>query len=232
MNYSLTVILWVYNMNYLFDCSSCQTKCDGRSLMKYNFLDDVQYSEKYEKQLIDKINELGLFAQKTKRSQYPDVEVYDKKDGNILCFIEVKAQRRTFMKVKHYLPSSNLIPSETVALNQSDLEHYIEQSKIETAPIFIMWVLSNRPCVTGGSTRFFYNHINNFKDVFEYYNEKRRFRRRSGTGDVVDGQHKGVVVNYHFSLNELLPFRLSEFLSQFINKPFIRKGLFIIFLII
>ena len=31
----------------------------------------------------------------------------------------------------------------------------------------------------------------------------RRFKRRSGYGDVVNGKHKGVVVNYHFSLNEL-----------------------------
>ncbi|WP_208455131.1 hypothetical protein [Mannheimia bovis] len=181
-------------------------------MMKYDFLNDVQYSEKYEKQLIDKINALGLFAKKTERSQYPDVEVYDKKDGNILCFIEVKVQRRTFMTVEKYLPNGSLIPSETVALNQSDLEHYIEQSKVESAPIFIMWVLSNRPCITGNTTKFYYNHIGILKDIFEYYKDKRRFRRKSGVGDIVNGQHKGVVVNYHFSLNELLPFSINDFL--------------------
>lgn len=199
-------------MNYLFNCSLCLTKCDGKSLMKYDFLNDVQYSEKYEKQLIDKINALGLFAKKTERSQYPDVEVYDKKDGNILCFIEVKVQRRTFMTVEKHLPNGSLIPSETVALNQSDLEHYIEQSKVESAPIFIMWVLSNRPCITGNTTKFYYNHIDILKDIFEYYKDKRRFRRKSGVGDIVNGQHKGVVVNYHFSLNELLPFSINDFL--------------------
>lgn len=180
--------------------------------MKYDFLNDVQYSEKYEKQLIDKINALGLFAKKTERSQYPDVEVYDKKDGNILCFIEVKVQRRTFMTVEKHLPNGSLIPSETVALNQSDLQHYIEQSKVESAPIFIMWVLSNRPCITGNTTKFYYNHIDILKDIFEYYKDKRRFRRKSGVGDIVNGQHKGVVVNYHFSLNELLPFSINDFL--------------------
>lgn len=216
MNYSLTVLLWMYKMNYLFDCSSCQTKCDGKSLMKYNFLNDVQFSEKYEQQLIDKIKELGFFAKKTRKSQYPDVEVYDKEGGNILCFIEVKAQRRTFMTIRKHLPNGNLIPSETVALNQSDLKHYIEQSKVESAPIFIMWVLSNRPCITGNRVKFFYNHINKFKEIFEYYNDNRRFRRQSGIGDIVNGQHKGVVVNYHFSLSELLPFSLNAFLSQFI----------------
>lgn len=205
-------------MSYLFDCSQCSTKCDGKSLMKYDFLNDVEYSEKYEKQLIAKINELGFFAKKTEKDQYPDIEIYDKENGNILCFIEVKAQRRTFMTVEYKLPKGDLIPSETVALNQSDLEHYIEQSKIENVPMFIMWVLSNRPCITGNSTKFYYNHINKFRDIFEHYKDKRKFRRKSGIGDVVNGQHKGVVVNYHFSLNELLPFRLNAFLSQFINK--------------
>ena len=35
-------------------------------------------------------------------------------------------------------------------------------------------------------------------------NNSRKFRRASGIGDVVNGQHKGVLVNYHFSLNELI----------------------------
>lgn len=203
-------------MNYLFNCSQCLTKCDGKSLKKYHFLNDVEYSEKYEKALIKKINEnaLGFFAKKTERPQYPDIEIYDKENGTILCFIEVKAQRRTFMAVKKHLPHGNLIPSETVALNQSDLEHYIKQSKIESAPIFIMWVLSNRPCITGDTTKFYYNHIDKFKDIFEFYKGKRRFCRKKGDGDVVNGKHLGVVVNYHFSLNELLDFRLNNFLEN------------------
>jgi len=42
------------------------------------------------------------------------------------------------------------------------------------------------------------------KDIYARYETKRRFRRKSGTGDVIDDVHKGVVVNYHFSLNELI----------------------------
>ncbi len=34
-------------------------------------------------------------------------------------------------------------------------------------------------------------------------NNYRRFRRASGDGDMVNGVHKGVVVNYHFSIREL-----------------------------
>ncbi len=36
---------------------------------------------------------------------------------------------------------------------------------------------------------------------------KRKFTRQSGEGDIVDGQHMGVTVNYHFSLAELKPWR-------------------------
>ena len=201
----------------IFNCSECKTRCDGKSLMTYNFLNDMQYSEKYEQALINKIKKLGYFAKKTEREQYPDIEVFDFENGNLICFIEVKAQRRTFMTVQKYLPHSDLTPSETVALNQSDLEHYIEQSKIEVAPIFILWIVSNRPCITGDKTAFFYNNINVLKDIFYRYREKRRFRRKSGAGDIVNGQHKGVVVNYHFSLNELLDFRLKNFFEELLK---------------
>ena len=55
-----------------------------------------------------------------------------------------------------------------------------------------------------------YNNISELKKIYTYYGEKRRFRRKSGEGDVVNGIHKGVVVNYHFSINELLPFKIND----------------------
>jgi hypothetical protein len=42
------------------------------------------------------------------------------------------------------------------------------------------------------------------KTIYQKQLDKRRFRRKSGDGDVVDGVHKGVTVNYHFSLTELI----------------------------
>lgn len=200
--------------NYRFDCSTCKTRCDGISKMVYNFEDDVAFSEHYEQLLIKRVIEKGYYATKTTKDKYPDVEIYDKKGGNLLCYIEVKAQRRTFMRVKEILPYADLEPSETLALNLSDLEHYIEQSKIAEVPIYIMWVLAERPCVPGNrSVLCFYNHIHEFERILTYYGNKRRYRRASGQGDVVDGQHKGVVVNYHFSISELKPFKLDEILK-------------------
>lgn len=201
-------------MNYIFNCNQCKAKCDGVSKGVYNFKNDVEYSEHFEKQIINDIKSRGFFAKKTDRPQYPDIEVYDnEQDRNLLCFIEIKAQRRTFMSVERCLPNAQLTPSETVALNQSDLEHYISQSRIERVPIYVAWVLSNRPCIVkDGQVYLFYNTINELERIFRSYGDNRRFRR-SGLGDVVNGEHRGVTVNYHFSLNELVPFDLADILG-------------------
>ena len=203
-------------MPYIFDCSTCQTPCDGNTLGVYNFENDLEYSEHFEQEVINDIIGRGWFAKKTDitvRPQYPDIEVYDKEGGTLKCFIEIKAQRRTFMGVARKLPNSNLHPSETVALNQSDLEHYINQSRTETVPIYVAWVLSNRPCIVpNGRTQMYYNTINELERIFNTCGDSRRFRRRNGEGDVVNGQHRGVVVNYHFSLNELKPLNYDDIL--------------------
>lgn len=200
---------------YKFNCDICSNRCDGISKGVYDFKNDVEYSEFFERKIIQEIKDMGYYAEKTTKDQYPDIEVYSCEGGELLCYIEIKAQRRTFMSVKKFLPYSNLTASETVALNQSDLEHYISQSRRETAPIYIAWVLSNRPCIVKeGEELIFYNALSELERIFNYYGDKRRFKRKSGKGDVVNGQHKGVVVNYHFSLNELKPFDLNEIIKK------------------
>ncbi len=108
------------------------------------------------------------------------------------------------MSVEKILPDSGLIPSETLALNLSDLLRYFEISEEKNLKIYVLWILLNRPCILGESDkRFFYSDTENLQKVYKEEKNKRRFRRKSGEGDVVNGEHKGVVVNYHFSLNEL-----------------------------
>ena len=125
-----------------------------------------------------------------------------KMDIQILKYI--KAQRRTFMSVEKILPNSDLIPSETMALNLSDLLRYFNIAKRETVPIYILWVLSNRPCaVDNDKVKYFYQKVDILERIYNKYRNIRTFRRKSGVGDVVNGEHKGVVVNYHFSLSEL-----------------------------
>ncbi|MBO4653251.1 MAG: hypothetical protein J5649_08060 [Lachnospiraceae bacterium] len=115
------------------------------------------------------------------------------------------------MMVSKLLPNSDLRPSETMVLNLSDLTRYFEIAANETVPVYILWVLSERPCIVpNGEIRCFYQNTTVLQGIYHRYGDYRRFRRRSGQGDVVDGQHLGVVVNYHFSLQELMPFRLED----------------------
>ena len=106
---------------FVFNCKVCPTPCDGISKMKYSFEKDATFSEMYENKLINHINSSTKFkAKKSTLKGYPDVEVEDEK-GTIF-YIEVKVQQRTFMSVEKIIPQSGLKPSETVALNLSDLK--------------------------------------------------------------------------------------------------------------
>lgn len=192
----------------IFDCSTCVSRCDGISKGVYDFEKDVNFSEKIENQVIRLINDNypELFAFKSKRNGYPDIEIISKKSiTKAIAFIEIKVQSRTFMSVEKILPKSNLKPSETIALNLSDLERYFEIHNKEKVPLFIVWCLKNRNCINRHNQDiFFFQDVSILetirkKDVENY----RKFKRAAGIGDVVNGIHKGVLVNYHFSLNEL-----------------------------
>lgn len=202
-------------MNFNFDCSFCPSRCDGVSKGVYNFQSDVDYSEEKENFIISEINSFPDFkASKCLLDGYPDIEIKHLPSDRIF-YVEIKAQRRTFMSVSRVLPESGLIPSETLALNLSDLIRYFEISNITQAPIFIMWCLENRPCIVPpDETFFFYQDINVLREIYRREGNRRRFRRESGRGDYVNGQHKGVVVNYHFSLNELTGLDLKILLER------------------
>ena len=181
-----------------------EVRCDGKSLGIYNFKGDVEYSEYFENKIINKLCKRNRYAKKTEKDGYPDIEVCISENGALKCYIEVKAQRRTFMSVEKILPNSNLIPSETMALNLSDLLRYFDIAKKNHPYIYILWVLSNRPCtVDNDKAKYFYQKVNILERIYNKYQNTRTFRRKSGIGDIVNGEHKGVVVNYHFSLSEL-----------------------------
>lgn len=188
---------------FVFNCHNCPTPCNGISKLNYIFENDTAFSEHYEQKIISYINTNTKFkASKTIQIGYPDIEVVGQNGDRF--FIEIKVQQRTFMQVEKYLPLSELKPSETVALNLSDFERYVSLGQTEKAPIFILWVLLNRPCITNGNTeQYYYRLVDELKPIWLKEYKKRRFKRQSGNGDVVNGIHKGVTVNFHFSLNEL-----------------------------
>ena len=189
------------------NCDECNLtdKCSGKSKGHYIFENDVSLSdiaEKETKNLIEKHTKFRCDKVKGEEdaNKYPDLRVVDN-SGSVVAYVEVKFQQRTFMKIKQKLPFSDLSPAETVALNKSDLVRYFEiYDLIKPMPIYITWKLL-RPCF--GELRL-YNHIREFKKIYDKYGVKRTFTRRSGYGDVdAHGRHLGVVVNYHFSINEL-----------------------------
>lgn len=200
---------------YIFNCDLCTTRCDGVSKGVYIFSNDVDYSELKENKLITQINTIdGFYAKKCDLDGYPDIEVTHTASGKIF-YIEIKAQRRTFMSVKRILPDGGLEPSETLALNLSDLLRYFEIRRNIHKPIYIIWCLENRPCIVpDGKTNYYYQDTKILEDIYNKVGDRRRFRRESGRGDVVNGQHKGVVVNYHFSLNELKELHILELLKE------------------
>ena len=192
----------------IFDCAVCPTRCDGKSVGQYDFERDVAFSEGIENEIIRAINDHypHLIATQSTRNGYPDIELCRRvATEHRIAFAEVKVQSRTFMAIERYLPNSGLYPSETLALNLSDLERYFAIKQTEQKPIYLVWCLMSRPCVlTGKKRQFYYQEIDVLQRIYQKEKNKRRFRRDTGIGDVVDGVHKGVTVNYHFSLNELI----------------------------
>lgn len=195
---------YIKHSDFVFDCIQCHTRCDGVSKGIYLFDNDVSFSETYEQMIIDRINKTNKYtAIKSTEAGYPDIEIRDKQ--NILYrYLEVKVQQRTFMQVEKHLGASDLKPSETVALNLSDLLRYFKIQKETKIKSVIVWVLLNRLCITGSDKhQLYYQESNVLEAIYNINKEKRLFRRKSGEGDIVDGVHKGVTVNYHFSLKEL-----------------------------
>ncbi len=203
--------------NFIHNCQKCINTCDGKSKNVYLFEKDVDFSEFFENRLVQAFINKGFFAKKTEKDGYPDIEIYDKNNKKLLCYIELKAQRRTFMSVKTCLPEANLSASETMVLNLSDLLRYIEIKKEITSPVFIMWMLEKRPCIVENKIKAYIQDIEKLDKIYQEYGDKRRFRRKSGVGDIVDGQHKGVVVNYHFSLKELEEFNIESFIDKYLT---------------
>ncbi len=185
-----------------YNCNSCDTKCDSKSKNAYIFKDDVLFSEEAEDWCINRLSStLHIQIKKAIAEAHglPDLELvqYEK----IIARVEVKAQGRAFMLVSKLLPLADLLPYETVALNLSDLERYISNYQRENVPTFLVWRV-RRPCIGEG---YWGQHIEILDRIYKQYGYRRRFQRKSTSSDYVDGQHKGVTVNYHFSVQELLP---------------------------
>lgn len=185
-----------------FNCELCPTRCDGRSKSAYVFEDDVALSEAAEDWLAGHLADaLGVDVYKAppRRHGLPDLALI--RGDRVLARVEVKAQGRAFMAVQRLLPHANLLPYETVALNLSDIKRYAAQYRMDGVPLFLIWRVK-RPCLGEG---YWGQHIEPLMQIGNRYRDHRTWRRASTDSDYVEGEHRGVTVNYHFSLRELLP---------------------------
>lgn len=197
---------------WIFDCRRCPSPCDSRSKLHYLFEEDLGRSAVFERELIELINgREGFYAELSSHTAWPDITVFQKQNKEVALFIELKYQQRTFMKVEQRLPGSGLVPSETVALNTSDLLRYHQLTNELRAPVFIFWAIENRPCIiAAGEHRFFYASLKKLIRIYRAEKSTRSFNRRTGKGDIQQGEHKGVTHNFHFRLSELKPFNISN----------------------
>jgi hypothetical protein len=183
-----------------FDCAICPTRCDGRSKSAYVFEDDVALSEAAEDWLAGHLGDaldVDVYKAPAQRHGLPDLALI--RGDRVLARVEVKAQGRAFMAVQRLLPEADLLPYETVALNLSDIKRYAAQYRLDGVPLFIIWRVK-RPCLGEG---YWGQHIGPLIAIGNRYRDHRTWRRASTDSDYVGGEHKGVVVNYHFSLREL-----------------------------
>lgn len=79
---------------YNYDCSVCSTRCDGISKGVYDFKNDVEYSEHFEKQIINDIIDMGYYAEKTCKKQYPDIESLQLKRRRIIVLHRGKSAEK------------------------------------------------------------------------------------------------------------------------------------------
>jgi hypothetical protein len=194
-----------------FNCAICPTRCDGRSKSAFVFTDDIALSAQAEDWLLQYFNDLlRLPVHKTVGEVHglPDLEIT--RGQKVIARVEVKAQGRAFMAIERILPRGNLRPYEAVALNLSDLERYINLYQEEGIPLFLVWRVQ-RPCLGEG---YWGQSVSRLQEIYQKYAHLRRYRRNSTPSDYVNGQHRGVTVNYHFSLRELLPLEAVVHLLQ------------------
>jgi len=198
--------------DYIFNCKTCSTRCDGISKGIYNFENDLEFSEKYENLIIKQINKNPKYiASKCQQDGFPDIEIKYKATNITKSYLEIKVQRRTFMSVTKILPNSELVASETLALNLSDLLRYFKIKKETKIPTSILWILMNRPCIVKpNEIAFYYQSTKILEEIYLKHGDKRRFKRKIGKGDIIEGIHKGVVVNYHFSIKELQNWKINN----------------------
>ena len=87
-------------------------------------------------------------------------------------FVEVKMVSSTFMKIQDKLPEAKLTPSELVVLNNSAIVNYSKIAQKHNLPIYIVFIVANRPCITRNDDYKLY--YQNFDVIYDIYKQKKK----------------------------------------------------------
>lgn len=190
------------------NCGECKI-CEPKSKLVYPFERDLTTSEELVEELKKLIGSNNKYScSEPEIVKNPDIRVFDK-DGKLVCRVEAKyLEGKAFVKARDIL-GDKLQPRETLVLDEPKLLSYFECKRNDAEkydsdiPIYIVWKF-DRPCSDiGGITVF--QEVEELKKIYEMKGADRRYERKIGNGDIVDGEKRGITLKYHFSLLECRP---------------------------
>lgn len=195
----------------VFDCTKCHTPCNSESAKQNIFHINQTWGDKAEEILLYKINQKGKYRARrtTLGYKFPDLTIYDQKNDKV-CFVEVKMVNSTFMKIEEKLPQAKLTPSELIVLNNSAIINYNNISKLYDIPIYIVFFVANRPCITKDKKyKLYYQNYKVIYDIYTKKKEERSYTRKLVYGDRDEhGNIQNPLLKVHFSINELIQYKL------------------------
>jgi hypothetical protein len=188
-------------------CEYCKQRCDGKSLGRYPQEQYYKFGEDLEVKMINLIQSKAkglLTCQKSanwgEAHSKPDLELKSiGQKSKIIARLEVKHITRAFMLVEKRLKSP-LAPWETIGVNTAKIRRYAKLYEKEGIPVYLVWRI-DRTCFPG---RFFYQDIQTLIDIINHYGAKREFVREGEDGDKIA---------FHYSVNELKPFYVDDYLK-------------------
>jgi hypothetical protein len=189
-------------------CGTCNI-CLPQSALAYPFARDLTNSKMLVNELKAFITEkTGLICKDTEVHQNPDIRVLNDKD-ELIARVEAKyLEGKAFMKVAQML-EDKLFPKETLVVDEPKLLSYFACKKRDqeqykrNIPIFVVWKY-DRPCADVGGICI-YQEVDILRAIYEEKGKSRKFRRKTGQGDFVEGRRMGVIDKFHFSISECKP---------------------------
>lgn len=193
-------------------CNDCTQRCDGKSLGRYPQEQYYKFGEDLEAKIIALIQSKtkGLLScQKSanwgQAHSGPDLELRSiGQKSKTIARLEVKHITRAFMLVEKRLKSP-LVPWETIGVNTAKIRRYAKLYENEGIPIYLVWRV-DRTCFPG---IFFYQDIQTLISIVNHYGAKREFVREGEDGDKVA---------FHYSVNELKPFYVDDYLKLLLTS--------------